>query len=75
MVRYTKEMFKKTMGQYLNGNYDPVVVANKTSAILFNNRADIDFELEEFMLDIITMEDGPEFEMTEKEFREFLDNM
>lgn len=72
MGTYTKEMYKNEIQKFL-GNYNPVVVAKSTSTILFKHRADIDLDLEEKMLDIMTMEDGPEFEMTEDEFRKFLD--
>lgn len=67
-------MFKKDILKSYN-YYDPIIVAKTTSTILFKYRAEIDLDLEEKMLDLMTMEDGPEFEMTEEEFKKFLDEL
>jgi hypothetical protein len=75
MGKYTKDMFKQEIFQKCIGKYDPIKIAKVTSTILFKNRADIDIKLEEKMLDLMTMEDGPEFEMTEEEFNQFLQKM
>lgn len=75
MGRYTKDMFKQELLQGCIGKYDPIKIAKVTSKILFKNRADIEIELEEKMLDLMTMEDGPEFEWTEGEFKKFLNEL
>ena len=74
--KYSKEIFKNEISTLINRNgYDPVSIAKHTSKIFFSHQADIDLGLREEMLDIMTMEDGPEFEMTEEEFNEFLKNI
>lgn len=75
MAKYTKEMFKRDLSHFCNNAYDPVKVAKAASLLLFKHRADIDLELEEKILDIMTMEDGSEFEMTEEEFKKFLNEI
>lgn len=75
MSKYTKDMFKQEVLQKCIGKYDPIKIAKVTSTILFKNRADIDIELEEKMLDLMTMEDGPEFKLTEEEFKKFLNEL
>ncbi len=72
---YTSDMFKEEMYKLLKEGYDPVIVAKKASRLFFEYRADTSHALDEKMLDIMTMEDGPEFEMTEEEFVEFLENL
>lgn len=74
--KYTKEMFKQEIKILIAKNgYDPVNIAKDTSKIFFRNQADIDLYLRDKMLDIMTMEDGLEFEMTEEEFNVFLNKI
>lgn len=71
--KYTKEMFKPEIISLIAKNgYDPIAIAKTTSKIFFRHQADIDLYLRDKMLDIMTMEDGPEFELTEEEFNDFL---
>ncbi len=72
-MSYTKEQFKDEIKIFCDKEYDPVLVAKKTSFLFNKNQVDIDLELRDIMLDIMTMEDGPEFEMTKEEFIKFLD--
>lgn len=74
--KYSKEMFESDLNQLiLENGYDPVLVAKYTSKQFGLRQADIDLYLRKKMLDIMTMEDGPEFEMSEDEFNEFIKNM
>ena len=75
MYSYTKEMFKSDLRKLCGEKYDPRVIAKITSNILFSRRADIHIELEDKMLDLVLMEEGPEFEMTEAEFKDFMDKL
>ena len=72
---YTKDMFKTELITCCKTCYNPVVVAKKASRIFHEHQSEINLELRSLMLDIMTMEDGPEFEMTEGEFKKFLDEM
>lgn len=74
--KYTKEMFKGDLENLVReGGYDPVKIAKYTSKMFSLRQADIDLYLRGKMLDIMTMEDGPEFELSEDEFSEFLKNI
>jgi len=73
---YTKKRFIKEMRQFCSQHgYDSLAVGKEVSRLFFSHRADIDLYLDDKMLDLMTMEDGPEFEMTEEEFNKFLDEM
>lgn len=73
---YTKTMFKNEILLFMRVNgYEAANIAKFTSKMYFLHQADLDLALREKMLDIMTMEDGPEFEMTENEFNEFLDKI
>ena len=70
---YTIENYKDEINKIINLNgYDPIIVAKKTYKIYFNHIREIDKNTRDILLDIATMEDGPEFEMTETEFNQFL---
>lgn len=74
--KYTKKMFKQEIMSLIEENgYSPVGVAENTSKIFFKYQADIDLYLRDIMLDIMTMEDGSEFEMTKEEFCKFLEKI
>mgnify|MGYP000182406330 CR=1 FL=1 len=75
MMSYTKEMFKNEVSQFCSKKYDPVAVAKKVTSLFNQYQADISLELRDVMLDIMTMEDGAEFEMTREEFMEFLEKI
>jgi len=73
---YTKNDFKIEIKKVINDNgYDAEIIAKETYKIYVEHVREIDRELREKLLDIATMEMGPEFEMTEKEFMDFLDKM
>jgi hypothetical protein len=75
MGEYTKDMFKAELIAFCKASYNPVAIAKKTTKLFYEHQSEIDLDLWDKMLDIITMEEGPEFEMTEEEFRKFLDEM
>ncbi len=73
---YTKDIYKTEMKQLISKNgYDPKVIAKRAYEIYLDHMRDIDDEFRDKLLDVATMENGPEFEMTEKEFNNFLDEM
>ena len=70
---YTCAMYKLELKDLIEKNgYDSVIIAKETSRIFFRYQADINLHLRDRMLDIMTMQDGPEFKMTEEEFHNFL---
>ena len=70
---YTKDDYKADMEKLISDNeYDPILVAKTSYRIYMDNALRINKNIRGILLDVATMESGPEFEMTETEFREFL---
>jgi len=73
---YTKEIYKKEILQEIKDNgYNPIMIAKITYKIFMKHQREMDQEVYEKLLDIANMEMGPEFEMTEEEFNQFLKKM
>lgn len=70
---YEKEAFIRDINEFVTQHgYDPVLVAKKAYKIYEEHIREIDRNLREKILDVANMEMGPEFELTEKEFSDFL---
>ena len=73
---YKKSTYKAYMKRLiLTKGYDPVFIAKKTYEIYMDHASDINTQMRDILLDVSTMENGPEFEMTEEEFIKFLDEL
>ncbi|OGT63806.1 MAG: hypothetical protein A3J38_08795 [Gammaproteobacteria bacterium RIFCSPHIGHO2_12_FULL_45_9] len=73
---YTKEMFKKDIQELISEKgYKPEKVGKKAFDLCMANIGEVDDELYNILMDVATMENGPEFEMTEEEFNQFLQKM
>lgn len=73
---YTKRDYKNEILRIVQEQgYNPSVIGNLTYKIFMTHQRDIDNVLYEKLLDITNMEMGPEFEMTEEEFKKFLDEI
>lgn len=71
---YTKDAYKIEMNKLISHKgYHPALIANRTYEIYIDHAREIDRELRERLLDIANMEMGAEFEMTEEEFKKFID--
>lgn len=57
----------------LENGYIPTLIAKKSYEIYMDNASEIDKKMRDTLLDVATMENGPEFEMNEEEFKKFLD--
>ena len=65
----------KILEEELRANYDPIKIA-KICFLFYNNYLpSIDDKLMDFLLRLVVMEEGEEFEMTEKEFRTFIEQL
>lgn len=65
-------MFIKEIKEFCGEGYDAAEVAKKISSLFNQHQPDIDLELRDIMLDLMTMEDGTEFEMTYEKFIKYL---
>jgi hypothetical protein len=73
---YTKDDYKIEIKKFIsNRDYDPTLIAKLTYEIYVDHAREINRELREKLLDVANMEMGPEFELTENEFKDFLDKL
>ena len=68
-MTYTKEQFGKALLKELDKGCDAIQIAKWAFKEHFNNIQDIDLDLDKLMMKIIVMEEGPEFELSEKELK------
>jgi hypothetical protein len=70
---YTKENYRNEIVKIISSEgYDPIFIAQETYRIYLDQIKEIDNDMREFLLNIATMENGPEFEMTKEKFEQFL---
>ena len=74
-MSYTAKDFKRDMLNELKKGYDPYKIGHAAWMIYFNEGINIDDGIDNKIMTILVMEEGPEFQMTEEQFREFLDNL
>ncbi len=73
---YTKEIYIKKIKDWIKKNgYNAAKIGNITFDIRIEHSREIDDRLDDALGDIAAMEGGPEFEMTEEQFYEYLDKI
>jgi hypothetical protein len=73
--RHIRHDYKKYMEKLiLTRGYDPVLIAKKTYEFYVDHASyiNINSPMHDILLDVATMENGPEYEMTEEEFKKIL---
>jgi len=70
-MTYTKKIFAERLSQQIVLKYDIIRIARWAYDEFTLNCRDLEPGLKSEMMRIIAMEEGPEFEMTEQEIREF----
>ena len=74
-MTYTPNDFRNDMISEIEKGYDPVRVAQAAYGIIQELGAKISTEFHNEILGVAVMEEGPQFEMTETQLREYLDRM
>jgi hypothetical protein len=74
-IQYTKKEFKRDMLKELEKGYDPVHFVEKAWSIFSADQRNFTGNFRDEIMTVIVMEEGPEFEMTEEQFRDFLDKL
>ena len=74
-MTYTAHDFKRDLEQELVNGFDVVRIARVAFSAYHEHSRDIGPDLYDKMMQIIVMEEGPEFELSEKELREFIDKL
>jgi len=68
---YTKVDFKQMISDVLKQGYC-VKTISKAAYNAYLSHLEVEAGLDEIMLEIVTMDEGPEFEMSEDEFLRFI---
>jgi hypothetical protein len=68
-MTYSKKDFSKDLKAQLDLGYDPKRVGNWAHKMYLHHCGKIDRELEEIMVDLFVLEEGPEFEIHESKLR------
>ena len=74
-MTYTPDDFRNDLICEIERGYDPVRVAQVAFGIMQDLGAKISTEYHNEILGVAVMEEGPQFEMTETQLREYLDRM
>lgn len=73
---YTKDDYKNEIQKFISvKGYHAAILAKHTYKIYLEYIRELDNNLRNNLLDIAAMESGPEYEMMEDEFNEYLNKM
>jgi hypothetical protein len=69
---YSKKEFAKDLQAQLDLGYDPKRIGSWAHKMFLQHCGKTDGELEEIMIDLFVLEEGPEFELPESKLRELI---
>ena len=72
-MTYSKKEFAKALKEQLDLGYEPKRIGSWAHQMYLQYCGRIDKELEEIMVDLFVLEEGPEFELPESKLRELVD--
>ena len=71
----SKKEFAEALTAELNKGYQPKRIGSWAHRLYLENCGRVDEELEEIMIDLFVLEEGPEFEITEMELRSLIEKL
>lgn len=71
-MTYGASKLKADLENELAKGYDPVRIAKQVFKVYFEQGRDIDPEIDNVMMQLVAMEQGPDFELSEAQFRALL---
>ena len=74
-MSYSKEDLVRELEAAIGSEYDPVRIAKVAFQIYHLHNHEISRDVHELLMDLVVMEEGKEFEMSEAEFKELLDSL
>ncbi len=74
-MKYTKKAFAEDLLREIDKGFDVVRLARWAMRLYSDRVRDLDAGVKDAMMDVVVMEEGPEFEMTEQELREFAERL
>jgi len=70
-MTYTKREFATDLLNEVNRGFDVVRLARWAMRLYSDRIRELDDGVKDAVMDVVVMEEGPEFEMTEEQLREF----
>jgi hypothetical protein len=74
-MSYTAQDFRKELENELRKGYDVVRIARAAFQVYFEHTRELAPDLEQKVFQIVAMEEGPEFELSEQQLWEFAKNL
>ncbi len=74
-MTYSTQEMATELENAVGGGYDPAKLSTAAFRIYQNHGLEISAKLDRYLLVLIAMDEGPEFEMTELEFLAMLDEI
>lgn len=74
-MKYTKKDFAEDVLREIGNGFDVVRLARWAMRLYSCRIRDLDAGVKEAIMDVVVMAEGPEFEMTERELREFAERL
>lgn len=74
-MTYSKNNFAKDLKAQLDIGYEPKRIGSWAHKMYLQYCGRIDEQLEEIMVDLFVLEEGPEFEIPESKLRELIKNL
>ena len=74
-MTYTKKLFADELLHQLSSGYDVVRIARWAFSIYMSHSRELELGLKSEIMQVVAMEEGPEFEMSEQELRQFASHL
>jgi len=74
-MTYSKREFSKALKAQLDHGYEPKRIGSWAHQVYLQHCGRIDRELEEIIVDLFVLEEGPEFEFPESKLRELIETL
>ena len=74
-MTYSKREFAKDLKKQLDLGYEPKIIGRWAHKIYLQHCGKINQDLEEQIVDLFALEEGPEFELPESKLRDLVKNL
>jgi len=74
-MKYTRSDFSKELASELAKGYDIVRLSRWAMSVYLAHCRETDADLDKVIMAIVSMEDDPQFELSEKQLRELVDEL
>lgn len=74
-MKFTPLMLGKALLAELSKGYDPVRISRRCYHLYLEHARQMDPEVQNLLIELFTMEDDPQFELTEKDMLNLIDKL